>query len=197
MKRVRFIALLCMALCVFASCHHNEGPSKDDIQKMKETVQEWAAYLSDNYQMGDSVYFLRTDLETQEKQVEGFVVEGSGFNELSYEEESEDGLGYLHEEDDSNFTLYIEGYETSVSLRNKNGFMYVELHSTYDGETDRIQEYCWLGINYDLCWEVSHQTIDKDIMTVTSCSDTCTMQRNVGIIRFSNDQYSWELVEKN
>jgi len=197
MKRIRFIALLCMVLCVFASCHHNEGPSKEDIQKMKETVQEWAAYLSDNYQMGDSVYFLRTDLETQEKQVEGFVVEGSGFNELSYEEESEDGLGYLHEEDDSNFTLYIEGYETSVSLRNKNSFMYVELHSTYDGETDRIQEYCLLGINYNLCWEVSHQTIDKDFMTVTSCSDTCTMQRNVGIIRFSNDQYSWELVKKN
>ena len=205
MKATKIIALLCFGACLFASCHHEEGPSKDDVEKMKETVQEWATYLSDNYQLFDSVYFLRTDLETQETQIEGFVVVGSGFEELSYEE-AKGFMGHLHEEDDSYFSIYIDGYMTAVSLISREGrepksSIGVDLHTSYDTDANRIQEYCYLyiqlGLNYDPCYDVGHFTTDKDLLTVTKCSNVCTMQRNVGIIRFSNDQYSWELVEKN
>ena len=197
MKPTRIIAVLFMALCLFASCHHDDGPSKEVVQKMKETAQEWAAYLSDNYQVKDSVFFLRTNLETQETQVEKFRVVGSDFYELAYEQESDDMRGYLHEEDDSNFSLYIYGYTVGVQLYNREHYLGVSMSVTYDEDIDQIYERSNVNINNSPCLEVSHQTIDKDYFTVTSCSDSCTMQRNVGIIQFGNDQYSWELMEKN
>lgn len=197
MKQIKFITILFFASCLFASCHHDDGPSKEVVQKMKETAQEWAAYLSDNYQVKDSVFFLRTDLETQETQVEKFRVVGSDFYELAYEQESNDMRGYLHEEDDSNFSLYIYGYTVGVQLYNREHYLGVSMSVTYDEDIDQIYERSNVNINNSPCLEVSHQTIDKDYFTVTSCDNTCTMQRNVGIIKFSNDQYSWESIKKN
>ena len=165
------------------------------MKKMKETVQSWMPYLSDNYQAGDSVYFLRTDLATQETQVEGFLVEASFFQEWGYEDE-DDPWGYKDEEHAS-FSYVITGYSDEAILRNKDSYIYVDLAVSYDGEADMINEYCNVMINSDLCFTMHHHTIDKDYFTVTSCLDTCTMQRNVGIINFSNDQYSWELINKN
>ena len=195
MKPTRIIAVLFMASCLFASCHHDDGPSNDMIKKMKETAQNWMPYLTDNYQVGDSVYFLRTDLATKETQVEGFVVETSIFFERGYEEE-DDLLSYRDEEN-ATFSYVIDGYSDEVILKNTSSFLYVNLSVSYDGEEDTFYEYCLLDINFNSCFEVSHYTIEPDYINVTSCSDSCTMQRNVGIIKFSNDQYSWELIEKN
>lgn len=195
MKPTRIIAVLFMASCLFASCHHDDGPSKEVVQKMKETAQEWAAYLSDNYQVKDSVFFLRTNLETQETQVEGFVVETSIFFERGYEEE-DDLLSYRDEEN-ATFSYVIDGYSDVVVLKNASSYLLVDMSVGYDGEEDTFYEYCLLDINHNSCLEVPHYTIEPDYINVTSCSDSCTMQRNVGIIKFSNDQYSWELIEKN
>ena len=184
-----------MASCLFTSCHHDDGPSKEVVQKMKETAQNWMPYLSDNYQVGDSVYFLRTDLATQETQVEGFVVKGSEFFERGYEEE-DDLLGYRDEEN-ATFSYVVEGYSDVVVLKNASSYLLVDMSVSYDGEEDTFYEYCLLDINHNSCLEVPHYTIDPDYINVTTCSDSCTMQRNVGIIKFSNDQYSWELIEKN
>ena len=197
MKPTRIIAVLFMASCLFTSCHHDDGPSKEVVQKMKETAQEWATYLSDNYQLRDSVFFLRTNLETHETQVEGFMVVWSDILELSYEREADDLTGYQHEEDDSNFSLYIYGYETVVSLMNNESPLSVDLEVKYNEETDQIYERSNVNINNSPCFEVGHYMIDKDLITITSCDNTCTMQRNVGIVRFSNDQYSWESIKKN
>ena len=195
MKPTRIIAVLFMALCLFASCHHDDGPSKEVVQKMKETAQNWMPYLTDNYQVGDSVYFLRTDLATKETQVEGFVVETSEFFERGYEEE-DDLLGYRDEEN-ATFSYVVEGYSDVVVLKNASSYLLVDMSVSYDGEEDTFYEYCHLYINHNTCFETSHHTLDKDYITITSCSDSCTMQRNVGIIQFGNDQYSWELMEKN
>lgn len=195
MKKTKFIIGLLLATYLFASCHNNDGPSRDDVKKMKETAQEWAAYLSDNYQVGDSVYFLRTDLATKETQVEGFVVETSEFFERGYEEE-DDLLGYRDEEN-ATFSYVVEGYSDVVVLKNASSYLLVDMSVSYDGEEDTFYEYCHLYINHNTCFETSHHTLDKDYITITSCSDSCTMQRNVGIIKFSNDQYSWESIKKN
>lgn len=195
MKPTRIIAVLFMASCLFASCHHDDGPSNDMIKKMKETAQEWMPYLTDNYQVGDSVYFLRTDLATKETQVEGFVVETSEFFERGYEEE-DDLLSYRDEEN-ATFSYVVEGYSDVVVLKNASSYLLVDMSVSYDGEEDTFYEYCHLYINHNTCFETSHHTLDKDYITITSCSDSCTMQRNVGIIQFGNDQYSWELIEKN
>ena len=195
MKTNQIIASLFLASCLFASCHHDDGPSNDMIKKMKETAQEWAAYLSDNYQVGDSVYFLRTDLANHETQVEGFVVKGSEFFERGYEEE--DDLLVYRDEENATFSYVVEGYSDVVVLKNASSYLLVDMSVSYDGEEDTFYEYCHLYINHNTCFETSHHTLDKDYITITSCSDSCTMQRNVGIIKFSNDQYSWELIEKN
>lgn len=199
MKQTKLIISLFLVSCFFASCHNNDGPSRDDIKKMKETAEEWKPYLSDNYQEGDSVYFLRTDLATQETQVEGFVVEASLFFERGYEQE-DDLLSYKDEENAS-FSYVIEGYTDAVKLSSTQTRMGIELEVDYNEDNKSIYENCGLCIiynrNFYSCYEVRHMTIDEDYITVTSCSDKCTMQRNVGIISFSNDQYSWELIEKN
>ena len=195
MKPTRIIASLFLASCLLASCHHDDGPSNDMIKKMKETAQNWMPYLTDNYQVGDSVYFLRTNLANHETQVEGFVVKGSEFFERGYEEE-DDLLSYRDEEN-ATFSYVVEGYTDVVILKNPDSYLHVDLEVNYDGETETINEYCHLNINYNTCIEINHMTIDKDYITITSCSDSCTMQRNVGIIKFSNDQYSWESIKKN
>ena len=195
MKRIKFISILCLVVCLGASCDNNNGPSKDDIKKRKETAQNWMPYLTDNYQVGDSVYFLRTDLATKETQVEGFVVETSIFFERGYEEE-DDLLSYRDEEN-ATFSYVIDGYSDEVILKNTGSFLYVNLSVSYDGEEDTFYEYCRLNINFNSCFEVPHYMIDPDYINVTTCSDSCTMQRNVGIIKFSNDQYSWESIKKN
>lgn len=198
MKQIKFIAILFLATCLFASCHNNDGPSKDMVKKMKETAQNWMPYLSDNYQVGDSVYFLRTDLATQETQVEGFLVAVSEFGETGYEQE--DDPSNYEDEENTNFSNVVDGYMDVAILKSKNIELNISLYSTYNSDTKNLMEICSLAVlgeNYVPCLEVSHMTIDEDYMTVTSCSDKCTMQRNVGIIRFSNDQYSWKLIEKN
>ena len=79
--------------------------------------------------------------------------------------------------------------------------MSVELDVDYNEDNKSIYEnhrlYIIYNLNYNSCFEVRHMTIDEEYIIVTSCSDKCTMQRNVGIIKFSNDQYSWKLIEKN
>ena len=177
MKPTRIIAVLFMASCLFASCHHDDGPSNDMIKKMKETAQNWMPYLTDNYQVGDSVYFLRTDLATKETQVEGFVVETSIFFERGYEEE-DDLLSYRDEEN-ATFSYVVEGYTDVVILKNPDSYLHVDLEVNYDEDTEIINEYCHLYINHNTCFETSHHTLDNEYLTITSCSDSCTMQRNV------------------
>lgn len=199
MKQTKFIISLLLATCLFASCHNNDGPSRDDVKKMKETAEEWKPYLSDNYQEGDSVFFLRTDLATQETKVEGFMVKTSFFFERGYERE-DDPSSYKNEENAS-FSYVVEGYTDAVALSSPETRMSVELDVDYNEDNKSIYENCGLCIiynrNFYSCFEVRHMTIDEEYIIVTSCSDSCTMQRNVGIVRFSNDQYSWESIKKN
>ena len=190
MKRVRYLTLLCMALFVWVACK-NSGPSKNDIQSMKEQAMKVATYITDNYQKGDSVYFVRTDLISDEKQIERFVVAWSELNELGYYSEQE------KEEDE--LIREIEGYNVAFKMENKENQLTFDYNNSFDSDSHKIVETSFIRINqpqHSIDDEPIH-SFKNDYLIVMWAKDKCTMQRKVGIIRFSNDQYSWELVEKN
>lgn len=194
MKAIKFIALLCFISGLFVSCE--SGPSQEDLKKLRDMEAEWASYLSNNYQEGDSIYFLRTDLETKETQIEGFLVKYCFLAELAYDVE-DDNMIEDQNENEGSLSRYISGFEDLVEMRNKNDFITISLSADFNDEEHdyEIIETCYVYINNFSCDMISHHTIDNDLFTITTCAAECAMKRNTGLIQFCNDQYSWALVQ--
>ena len=109
--KVQHSLLAIMLTCsMLVSCNQNE-PNQEE---MKQTAQELATFLSDNYQVGDSVFF-----ETETGETEGFVVLGNEFTPLLISNEPED-FG-----EDVKFIL--EGYYISTVFKSENTNFLVDL----------------------------------------------------------------------
>ena len=109
--KVQHSLLAIMLTCsMLVSCNLNE-PTPEELKKK---ALELATYLSDNYQVGDSVFF-----ETETGETEGFVVLGNEFTPLLISNEPED-FG-----EDVKFIL--EGYYISTVFKSENTNFLVDL----------------------------------------------------------------------
>ena len=109
--KVQHSLLAIMLTCsMLVSCNLNE-PTPEELKKK---ALELATYLSDNYQVGDSVFF-----ETETGETEGFVVQVSEFFPMQISNEPED-FG-----EDVKFIL--EGYFISTVFKSENTNFLVDL----------------------------------------------------------------------
>ena len=109
MKAIHLIFSIMLTCSMLVSCNPNE-PTPEEL---KQKALELATYLSDNYQVGDSVFF-----ETETGETEGFVVQGNEFIPLQISNEPDYG-------EDVKFIL--EGYYISTVFKSENTNFLVEL----------------------------------------------------------------------
>ena len=180
------LQILALAI-ILTACGNRNNPDVEK-QQMAKRAQELATFLTDNYQKGDSVFFMHTDLATNECDKEGFIVDLCDFRELIDDYEPEE-LEDIKQETSGVFW----GYKLVTGLQSKENILYVDItHRKVDGRI-RTDGFFILNGRWD-DWDCQMTEQDNEIRL--SSNDTyCVLKKNVGIVSFCNEDDQWELVE--
>ena len=172
--KVQHSLLAIMLTCsMLVSCNLNE-PTPEELKKK---ALELATYLSDNYQVGDSVFF-----ETETGETEGFVVLGNEFTPLLISNEPED-FG-----EDVKFIL--EGYYISTVFKSENTNFLVDL-LLKSNEYPKV--ICRASINDWMYFEEPITTVKEDFVYIDNGDMHCTLSKNIGIVQVSGKGHTWTL----
>lgn len=183
MKALRYIISFCIIACTLMACGNRNNPDVEK-QQMAKRAQELATFLTDNYQKGDSVFFMHTDLATNEKNKEEFVVNSCDFTELQYEEEPET----FQQET----AIVFVGYKLTASLQSNENILYVNItHRKVDGRI-RTDGFFILNGRWDN-WDC-RMTEQGDEIRLSFNGTYCVLKKNIGIVSFCNEDDQWELV---
>lgn len=173
MKAIKSLLVILLISSMLVSCNQNEP----DPEVMKQKALELATFLSDNYQVGDSVYF-----ENETGEIEVFVVQVNEFipKQISNEPNREE-----------DFKWEIIGYRIATSLKSENSHLLVEL----DLNRNMYPEvYGMVRINDDWSYTGEPITIVKeDSIYINHGDKSCTLAKNVGIIHASWEEHIWTL----
>ena len=180
MKKLLFLLLAASAVC-FISCN-DPLPTQEELKALEEKAFELRTFLTDNYTEGDSIFFQR---ETGE--IEGFVVKANYFYRL---DESRPPEGYIGE-----FYTVTTGYDLRTYLKSAENVLDVVLSCLINLEVDgfcriRNEEY-----SYDEL-PISQTTIGEDTIRITTGETECILIKNIGIVKVSNNQLVFELVQR-
>ena len=177
MKAIHLIFSIMLMCCMLVSCNQNE-PNQEE---MKQTAQELATFLSDNYQEGDSVFFV-----TETGETEGFVVQVSEFFPMQISNEPDFG-------EDVKFIL--EGYRIATALKSKNTLLFVKLELNSFTPPVYPEVNGTVRINGD--WGDSNvepiTTVKEDIVYIDNGDMHCTLAKNVGLVQVSGKGHTWTL----
>ena len=184
MKTKLFIISSCIIASTLMACGNRNNPDVEKRQ-MTKRAQELATFLTDNYQKGDSVFFMHTDLLTNEKNKEGFVVNSCVFQDLIDEEEPETF--------EQEINMVFWGYMLTASLQSKENILYVNItHRKVDGRI-RTEGFFILNGRWDN-WDC-RMTEQGDEIRLSFNDTYCVLKKNIGIVSFCNEDDQWELVE--
>ena len=180
MKKLLFLLLAASAVC-FISCN-DPLPTQEELKALEEKAFELRTFLTDNYTEGDSIFF---QWETGE--IEGFVVKANYFYRL---DESRPPEGYIGE-----FYTVTTGYDLRTYLKSAENVLDVVLSCLINLEVDgfcriRNEEY-----SYDEL-PISQTTIGEDTIRITTGETECILIKNIGIVKVSNNQLVFELVQR-
>ena len=166
----------------------NEDPKE---QSMLERAQEFATFLTDNYQKGDSVYFTHTIVSTSESFREGFAVTVNEFHELCYGEEleTEEDENPEEEMDDSDT---CEGYKLVTELTSNATRLSVTIANQLFNE--KPVESGWFILNGRWDSPDVQMTETKTVLTLSLNDMYCTLNKNTGIVLFGDKDNKWELI---
>ncbi len=211
MKKILYFAMLWMSImCISCNGRGNE-PEIDPIllAEMNKTKTEYEACLTNNYTIGDTIFF-----QNDNGQMESFIVVNSFLaiaqidNEIG---EGGDGPGEIETEWETIIEaviahLHLKSLTTSHILKVILNAERIEIEETPEGEwvygitTDAAMVF---GSMSDSLIQGSILTYEDDsqipadqlwIQTPTALS--CKLKRNVGIISFTdNEQNTWTLVK--
>lgn len=185
------ILLCCTLFSCGGSGNRPEEPTQEEQNEMKEKALELATFLTDNYSVGDSVFFTT---ETGEK--EGFVVSQNRFEELN---EIIEGEGEEPEEDDINdegeepFSVVAAGYKMVTKLQNTSNTILIELF--YMSENGKAYTDGAIVLNNKWSTERSYVTVNDETVTIRQSDRSCTMQKNIGIISIFVNKHYWNLIQ--
>ena len=171
--KVQHSLLAIMLTCsMLVSCNQNE-PNQEE---MKQTAQELATFLSDNYQVGDSVFF-----ETATGETEGFVVQVSEFFPMQISNEPDFG-------EDVKFIL--EGYYISTVFKSENTNFLVDL-LLKSNEYPKV--ICRASINDWMYFEEPVITVTEESIFFCQSDIRFTLSKNIGIVQVSGKGHTWTL----
>ena len=174
--KVQHSLLAIMLTCsMLVSCNQNE-PNQEE---MKQTAQELATFLSDNYQEGDSVFFV-----TETGETEGFVVQVSEFFPMQISNEPDFGEEYK---------LIFQGYRIATALKSKNTLLYVKLELNSLTPPVYPEVNGTVRINGDWGNVEPITTVKEDIVYIDNGDMHCTLAKNVGLVQVSGKGHTWTL----
>lgn len=196
MKRIKLLSLciLCFALMSCNGKGNNpEEPTQVDSKQLKAKALELATYLTNNYTVGDSIFFKTETGETEE-----FIVELNNFEELTEIVEAEGGDKEMGDDDNDvegqeTFSTNVVGYKMYTALQSKNTHIQAQLfYMLEDGKT-YIEGTIVLNKKYDS--DRSYTTKDDKTIKIMIADKSCTLQKNVGIVKVYGNQHSWVLIQ--
>lgn len=172
MKAIHLIFSIMLTCSMLVSCNPNE-PTPEEL---KQKALELATYLSDNYQVGDSVFF-----ETETGETEGFVVQGNEFIPLQISNEPDYG-------EDVKFIL--EGYYISTVFKSENTNFLVEL---FLKSNEYPKVICRASINDWMYFEEPVITVTEESIFFCQSDIRFTLSKNVGLVQVSGKGHTWTL----
>lgn len=198
MKATKFLFSLCILCCALMSCNgkgnNPEEPTQEELKQLKAEALELATYLTDNYNVGDSIFF-----KTETGETEGFIVELNYFEELSEIIEAEGGDKETGDDDDDdeegdeNFSVNVVGYKMSTVLQSKNTSIQVQLSYMLEDKETYVEGILVINKRPDL--DRSYTTKEDEIIKIMIADKSCTLQKNVGIVKVYGNQHFWELIQ--
>ena len=169
MKKLFLFAVMAVVL---VSCNQNE-PTPEEL---KQKALELATYLSDNYQVGDSVFFV-----TETGETEGFVVQVSEFFPMQISNEPDFG-------EDVKFIL--EGYYISTVFKSENTNFVVDL---FLKSNEYPKVICRASINDWMYFEEPVITVTEESIFFCQSDIRFTLSKNVGLVQVSGKGHTWTL----
>ena len=181
MKTIKVLLALCITCCMFVACKSKNEPHQVTL---KEKAEEVAAYLTDNYAVGDSVFFV-----TETGETEGFIVTINYFVELTQIPDFEWGEPEPEEE--------LIGYKLLTELKSNKDTLLIEI-SVDEPQKGVVGVEGSIAINHKFDVEFNLTTkMAGDSITISypSYDKSCTLRKNVGLTRVQNNSSTWDLIQ--
>ena len=172
MKAIHLIFSIMLTCSMLVSCNPNE-PTPEEL---KQKALELATYLSDNYQVGDSVFF-----ETETGETEGFVIQGNEFIPLQISNEPDEG---------EDVKFIFEGYYISTVFKSENTNFLVEL---FLKSNEYPKVICRASINDWMYFEEPVITVTEESIFFCQSDIRFTLSKNVGLVQVSGKGHTWTL----
>lgn len=189
MKPTKVVLALCMTCCMLISCKEeknepNQPTPPPSPASMTEMAKEIAACLTDNYAVGDSVFFRRETGET-----EGFIVAINNFVETIDYSELEWGEIEPQER--------LIGYDYMTFLTSEKDTLRIMLWIRESGE-GMVNVLGDMTINHKMDLDsnlITNMAGDSITISYPSYDKSCTLRKNVGLTRVQNNSSTWDLIQ--
>ncbi len=176
--------LLLIAVLVFCSaCTRTKNG-----QGLRDTVDEIAMYLTNNYHIGDNMVFVQDDITEQVWTVEENRLDT--LREVDEGENEEDPLAFTEK---YNFHFVIQSATETFKITwmpSQNRYGICSLR--FQNESGENVEY----VESPLPKDIFGATNEKLVLQGRKNTNVfCTLKRNVGIVEFSDGVHTWRLKE--
>ena len=185
MKPTKVVLALCMTCCMLISCKEEKNepnqPTPPSQTSMTEKAKEVATYLTDNYAVGDSVFFV-----TKTGDTEGFIVRQNYFLELIYTPEYDFGEPEPEPE--------LTGYKLRTFLESPKDTFDILISVTKSLNGSIIIDG-GITINREYDFSTNYTNMNEDSITLIIADKSCTLRKNVGLTRVQNNSSTWDLIQ--
>ena len=183
MKKLLFLLFAASAVC-FISCN-DPLPTQEELKAIEEQALELKTFLTDNYTEGDSIFFQR---ETGE--IEGFIVKANYFDRSDMSVPPE---GYI-----GKFDIVTTGYKLRTYLKSAENVLDVVFSCLINDKKLEVDGFCRIR-NEEHSYDelpICQTTIGEDTIRITTGETECILIKNIGIVKVSNNQLVFELVQR-
>lgn len=192
MKTAKLLFITSIVGFLLIAC---ERPHIYTSEDFIDRAMEIATFLTDNYTINESILSFKTETGDTVP----FYVKDNRFFEKVYYSAWEEGESFdtihegfsmatcLQEIDKKQYMTVVINHGPTINfLEGYNTDTYAHLISIngkllYDIETDTYREYEW------------RETTDT--IFIHYANMTCTLKKNIGIVKYTCDEHSWELIE--